>query len=296
MQFWSTLVTLGLLVIMFVATLVAGSRPLGLASRVSQPDDIMLCVGAPVTDPATAGFLSYFARQTSKFQSERIGLTSSNLRLVPLTRDYRYAGDVFLRYARLAALQRQNPLPPAQALELRDRVAEFSRPLEYVDYAASVDDVLALCMAGFPAGDDESQHRRTVVYLNDNSIRENGERRPALFNSELVTQMARSRGIQISVLDRFGTGDPAASEGLRAIAAASGGTFGTYDPAGSEADLAGGTDPALSAGLDRIRVQTPEVVAADAKTPAWTDRPNVFLIAGVALATLLCISLVVLRP
>jgi hypothetical protein len=149
-------------------------------------------------------------------------------------------------------------------------------------------------MAGFPTGDD-SQHRRTVIYLNDSSIRENGEQRPALFDTEQVTQTARSRGIQINVLDRFGTGDPAASERLRTVAAATGGTFGTYDPAGSDADLNGGTSPALSAGLDRIRVQAPEVVAPEAKTPTWTDRPNIVLIAGLALVSLLCISLAVLR-
>jgi hypothetical protein len=288
-QLWSTVVIILLLVGMFLAALVAGSRPLGASSRASEPDDIMLCVGAPVTDPATAGLLNYFARQSLSFDTQRIGLTSPSLRVVPLTRDYRYASDSFLRYARLADLQRHGPLPPPQATELKTRVSEFTRPLDYVDYARGVEDVLALCMAGFPG--EKSERRRSLIYLGDSSIRDADEKRSALFNAAQATQMAQAAGIQVNVLARSDASTAAAD--LGSIAAATGGTFDVYDPAGSTADLAGSTNPTLSAALDRIRAHPPEVVGAEQTT--LSDTPRLALIVAAALAVLLCMSLAVLR-
>lgn len=283
-QMWSTLVVLVLLVGIFLAAVVAGARPVGAVGRASAPQDVMLCVGGPVTDPATAGLLNYFARQTSRFDTQRIGLTSSSLRVVPMTRDYRYAGDSFLRYARLAELARQSPLTTAQEAELRSRAAEFDRPLDYVDYARSVEDVLALCLAGFPAG-GESERQRSLIYLGDSSIRPRGEQRPALFNAQQVTQMARDRGVQLNVVTSGG-------DSLRPVASGTGGSFRTYNSTGTEADLAGSTDPALSAALDEIRSRpTQSAVSAEAAG----DTPGAALVVGVILAALLCASLAVVR-
>jgi len=287
-QFWSALVVVVLLVGMFLAALVAGSRPVGNSGRASAPEDIMLCVAAPVTDPATAGLLNYFARHTSRFDTQRIGLTSSSLRVVPLTRDYRYASDSLLRYARLPELQQQDPLAPAQANELHTRTNEFSRPLDYADYARGVEDVLGLCMAGFPA-DDEANRRRSVIFLGDGSIRAADEQRPALFDAVQVTQMAQATGIRVNVLTSSD------SDSLRSVASASGGWFGTYNPAGTEADVSGGTDPALSAALDEIRSRPTQLSGTERDAAVSVDAPRAALMAGVALAALLSISLAVLR-
>ncbi|WP_421843935.1 hypothetical protein [Mycobacterium sp.] len=89
-QFWSMLITLVLLLAVFAAALLTTARPVGFsaASRNFEsvhPEDIMVCVGQPVTDPTTAGYLNYFARKASSYKTQRIGLTSPTLRVVPLT-------------------------------------------------------------------------------------------------------------------------------------------------------------------------------------------------------------------
>ena len=58
-QFWSMLITLILLVTTFGAALLTTARPVGFSSATRNfeavhPEDIMLCVGEPVTDPTTA--------------------------------------------------------------------------------------------------------------------------------------------------------------------------------------------------------------------------------------------------
>ena len=122
---------------MFGAATWAAARPTGASKDfdAAHPEDIMLCVGQPVTDAATAELLDYFARQAiTSPQAQRIGLTSVNRRLVPLTRDHQYAAARFGDYA--GAHQAQS--------------ASFAPPVPYTDYAASVNDVLALCLSGFP--------------------------------------------------------------------------------------------------------------------------------------------------
>ena len=49
--------------------------------------------------PPSAPSLRYFADQVNAFGTQRIGLTSPNRRVVPLTRDYQYAAAQFGRYA-----------------------------------------------------------------------------------------------------------------------------------------------------------------------------------------------------
>ncbi|HEX2284538.1 MAG TPA: hypothetical protein VHI10_06880, partial [Mycobacterium sp.] len=150
---WSMIATILLLVLLFSATVVTTARPSGwwwsLATS-DAPEDIMLCVGQPVTDQATGEFLSYFAQQSRTYGTQRIGLTSPNRRVVPLTRDYQYAAEKFGDLAELSAPQGQT---------MRNRIASFSPAVSYVDYAPSVADILSLCMTGFPSFESSSSHR-----------------------------------------------------------------------------------------------------------------------------------------
>ncbi len=286
LQFWSMLLMVVLLVILFLQALLTSSRPAAPRSlNATHPEDIMLCVAEPVTDPATAGFLSYFAQRTVNFDTQRIGLTSPSLRVVPLTRDYSYAADEFSGYAKLAALQRNvdanTPMTEAQSVELRAGVDKFSRPLDYLDYARSTQDVLALCMAGFPANEDKTDHRRSLIFLGPNDIRRPDEQRPALFSTQQIQDMAAAGGIQVNVITQADVPD------LHALAANTGGRVQTYDPAA----------PGIETALDEIRGAPPRAVVGDGNPivdRSW-DSPNVPLIGGIVVSALLCVSLAVLR-
>jgi hypothetical protein len=307
-QFFSVLITLMLLVATFAAALLTTSRPVGLSSASRNfeslhPEDIMLCVGEPVTDPTTAGFLNYFAQQVKTFDTQRIGLNSPTLRLVPLTRDYDYAADQFTRYGQLTGLQHDldtnKALPGPQADELRAGINNFSRSVSYVDYARSVQDILALCMTGFPSFEDKSTHRRSVIYLGYSSIRGADDTRPSLFSDQQVKDMATAAGIQINVITRSDVvnSTPQADDALAAIAAATGGHSAVYNPAGTAADTAAGTDPNLAGLLDKVRADPPAVLLPSGTliTRRSWDYPNVPLIASLMVAGLLCVSLAVLR-
>lgn len=295
LQFWSMLGLVALLVVLFLEALLASSRPAGFSfadydADAAHAEDIMLCVGEPVTDPATAGFLDYFAERVPHFDTQRIGLTSPSLRVVPLTRDYQFAADQFSRYAKLASLQQnldaKNPMPAVQMTELRAGIEDFSRPLRYVDYARSVEDVLALCMAGFPSSNDKAAHRRSLIYLGPSNIRDADEQRGALFSDQQLHDTAAAAGVQINVISRS---DARAATNLDAIAAGTGGRFETYDAAGAD-------DRQLVAMLDGIRAHPPAVVGAGATTITRPgDYPNVPLVAGVFVAALLCVALAVVR-
>lgn len=287
LQMWGLLVALVLLSTVFVAAILAGSRPMGTGSTSAdavQGEDVMLCVGQPVTDPATADFLNYFARQANTFDTERIGMTSTTLRVIPITRDYQYAVEQLGRYASLAALDAQansgEPMSAAQRAELRTGREEFSRSPDYSDYARSVEDVLALCMTGFPRFDNESPHPRSVIYLGPGEIRAADEQRASLFTAEQVDEMAAEAGVQINAISR-----PGATGNLRSITAGTGGEFTGYDPA------------ALTSTLDKIDTNPPQPSQTTATTVAGRslDSPNVALVCAVAIATLLCGALVVVR-
>jgi hypothetical protein len=282
LQFWSTLLMVVLLVILFLQALLTSSRPAGLRSfRAAQQQDIMLCVGAPVTDPATAELLNYFAQRTVNFNTERIGLTSASLRVVPLTRDYQYAADAFSRYAKLAALQRDvdanTPMVNGEAEELGSGVNDFSRPLNYVDYARSTPDVLALCLAGFPADEDRTSRGRSLIYLGPTDVRRPDEQRPSLFSAQQVGGIAAAGGVQVNVITQAFDPD------LHTLAAETGGSFKVNGLAGSGVDTL----------LDGIRAAPPRT--ADAAATADWDTPTVPLIGGIVVAVLLCISLAVVR-
>jgi hypothetical protein len=278
MRFLAMVITLALLLTVFCAAVLASARPTGWSwtSDDDVPQDIMLCVGAPVSDPATSQFLTYFAAKAKTFGTQRIGLTSPTRRVVPMTRDYQYAAGQFGTYARVA----QQPDDPV----MRTKAAGFSPTVSYIDYAPSIDDVLALCLTGFPSFEDKSTHRRSVIYLGPGSIRAPGETRPALFVSQRVTDMAAAAGAQINTVTTSPRGREA---GLRSIAEATGGQFFHYDA----------TDSALSADLDSIAERAPVAALPGGATVLGlhSDSPAIPLAIAVIASALLCVSLAVLR-
>jgi hypothetical protein len=308
LQFWAMLATLVLLVIMFGAALVTSSRPVGFSSasrnfEAVHPEDIMVCVGQPVTDPTTAGFLNYFSQQVKTFDTQRIGLTSPTLRVVPLTRDYEYAGTQFNRYADMASLQHQldttKSLPGPQANQLRAGINDFSRDVDYVDYARSVQDVLALCMTGFPSFEDKSTRRRSLIYLGYTNFRSSDESRPELFSDQQIKNMATQAGIQINVVARADIvkSPEQSNQALAQIASATGGRYSVYNPAGTAGDNPTGTDSTLAGLLDKIRDNPPNVVLPSGTiiTRRSWDYPNVPILCSLMAASLLFVSLAVLR-
>jgi hypothetical protein len=276
-RFLSMVVTIALLGLFFGAAVLASGRPSGWSWASATPDppqDIMLCIGEPVTDQATGELLTYFAGQARTYGTQRIGLTSQNRRIIPMTRDYQYVAG---KFNELAELSRR---PSERDAE---NVAAFSPAVSYVDYAASVEDVLALCMTGFPSFESKSSHRRSLIYLGPGQLRQPGEARPSLLTAEQVTDMARDAGIQINALS-----SSAQNAGmLPPIAKSTGGQFFSIDP----------RQPLMTGDLDAIRDNPPQATApADAAVTAlFGDSPTIPLIIAVVASTLLCLSLVVLR-
>ena len=280
----STVVAIVLLVLLFGAAVLASARPSGWwwsLDRSDAPEDIMLCVAEPVTDQATADFLGYFAQQVRTYGTQRVGLTSLNRRVVPMTRDYQYAAAKFDVSADLAGMQDDADLPPTQQAALRNAIAAFSAPVSYVDYAPSVADVLALCMTGFPNFETTSTHRRSMIYLGPGEIRLPDETRPSLYSDQQVTEMASKADIQINAL---ASSTPGA---LRSVVDSTGGHYFSIDPGHAE----------LGADLDVIRSHPPDSGEAGGATVTglFGDSPTIPLSVGVVIATLLCLSLVVLR-
>ena len=276
----ATAVTFMLLTLLFGATVLASARPVGTlwdTDDSTQRVDIMLCVGQPVTDAATGDFLTYFARQATTYGAERIGLTSPNRRVVPLTRDYQFAAGRFGDLAQAARAQAQaeaGTLAPGEAVALRARTEAFSTPVAYDDYAPTVADVLALCLTGFPGFPTEADTRRSLIYLGPGALRSPQDSRPSLFTDAQVTEMAQRAGVQIDAIATPGR----ETQALSATAAATGGQFFRFDAATLDADL------------DTIR-------AAPAPEPQSSrgDSPVVVLVAALALAGLLCVSLMAVR-
>ncbi|QZY46992.1 hypothetical protein [Mycolicibacterium austroafricanum] len=256
----AAVVALTLLILLFATSVLATARPGGTFwdADASEPrDDLMLCVGAPADDGATGRFLGYFARQATTYGSERIGLTSANRRLVPLTRDYQFAAG------RLAEFSRGGPAVP-----------QFTVPVEYDDYAPTVADILALCLTGFPGPGDT---RRSLIYLGPGTLRAPGDDRPSLFTDAQVTEMARHAGVQINAVATAGRDTGA----LSAATEATGGQFFRFDAAEVDGQL------------DAVRAEAPPAPSQGLDTRE--DSPAAVLVAALALAALLGVALPAVR-
>lgn len=203
----AAIVAIFLVTVAFAAAVLVTARPAGLPALAGQaatghPEDIMVCANGPVDAPAVGQTLSYFAEQIPTFGTERIGLSSANRRALPLTRDYEYAAAQFTNYARAA-----------DDAELAALVA----PVAYADYAPTVEDVLALCLTGFPSFEEPSRQRRSLIYVGPGGLGESPGT-PALFSADQVRDLATAAGVQINVLNT-GPADP----GLDALARDTGG-------------------------------------------------------------------------
>lgn len=265
----STVVTLVVLTVMLGAAAWAAARPTVVSNDfdAAHPEDIMLCVGQPVTDAATADFLDYFARQaTASPALQRIGLTSPNRRVVPLTRDHQYAAARFGEYAGGG---------PAQA-------ASFAPAVPYTDYAANVNDILALCLAGFPDTKQHTPHRRSVIYLGPSAFGAARESRAALFTDGAVQDLAKRASTQVNVIDTAPSPDSAALVTLTEQ------TGGQYVAAGPRT---------VTSALDEIRAHAPPARLADGTivTADYRDAPTVPLTIALFSAAVLSVALLVLR-
>lgn len=225
----AAVVTIVLLVVMFAASVIVAARPTGLPTAATRygggdPEDVMLCIGAPPTDPAVNAALGYFANEVGSFGTQRIGLTSSNRRVIPLTRDYQYAKQTLSDYTRPA--------------DQRGDVAAFSAAVSYVDYDTTVDDLLTLCLTGFPDFEKTAAQRRSVIYVGPDATPPGG---PALFTPDRLRELATAGGVQLNAVI---TGRDSGM--LSALASDTG---GRALPAG----------PSVTASLDDIRDHPPAV-------------------------------------
>ena len=260
----SMIIAMVLLVIVFAGTVIAASRPTGLPSAAGesssgQPEDIMLCVDGPVTDPAASAALRYFAERVKAFDTQRIGLTSPNRRVVPLTRDYQYAAAQLSTYS-------------------QPEHSGFVAPVSYVDYAEGAEDLLALCLTGFPSFDQQPAQRRSVIYVGPDAGGEPDEHRPALFTADRVKEMARAAGVQVNVIVTGADTDTLASLARD--------TGGRSFPADSD----------VTAHLADIRDNSPAALATDDTAPVKpAESPDVPLAVALLAALLLAAWPVVRR-
>lgn len=276
-RFLSMLVAVALIGVLLGASLLASARPSGWwwsSAPPAPPDDIMLCVGEPVTEPVTGAFLTHFADQARTYGTQRIGLTSPNRRVIPMTRDYQYVAG------RLGDLSQLSGDRPGSA---DITAASFNPAVSYVDYASTVEDILALCMTGFPDFDSRSSHRRSLIYLGSGQLRSADETRPSLLTAEQVSEMARNAGIQINALSTSSRNAGV----LPSIAKSSGGQYFSLD----------GRENQLGGDLDAIRAKPPTATApADESETSWFgDAPAVPLAVAVVASMLLSLSMMVLR-
>jgi hypothetical protein len=266
----AAVVTIALLVVMFACSIVVAARPSGSFTSARQldgedPEDVMLCVGAPVTDPAVGAALRYFTDHADDFTTERIGLTSPNRRVVPLTRDYQYVKETFSTYA--------------QPADQRGDVAAFFPAVSYSDYAESVEDELALCLTGFPEFDRTAAQRRSLIYVGPGQLRSSDDPRPALFTADRVKDVALAAGVQVNVLV---TGPDSTS--LAALA---------RDTGGQEFSA----DSGVAARLTEVRDHPPRASSSDGRDPDGrsTESPDVPLVVALLAAAMLAAWPVVQR-
>jgi hypothetical protein len=253
----TTAATLTLLAVALGCAVIAGARPTGLPTAAQdvesgQPEDVMVCAGAPADDPAMAAAMRFFAGHVATSGTQRFGLTAPNRRVIPLTRDNQFASARFGEYA---------------------GAPEFAPAVRYSDYAEGADDLLALCLTGFPDFEEPAAQRRSIIYVGPGDLRPPGDPRPALFDADRVRAMAQAAGAQVNVLLTGPGGDE-----LETLARDTG---GRSFPA--EADVAGA--------LEEIRANPPPPTpdAAETVRAAAPDSPDIPL--TVALLAMVGLSL-----
>lgn len=290
--------------IAFLGGLAAAARPTKLASAndgydAAHPRDIMLCVGQPVSDPTTADFLNYWADEAKASTNTSFGITSQNLRALPMTRDNGFAEQRMRYFAGLAGIQQRldthQDVTVEQKLELSAGMDAFARRVTYADYAPSLEDTLAMCLEGF--GPSSGAHRRQVVYIGYTKFRSDDEKRPSLFDRSQVLAIAQREGIQINAISRADVEQisDAGNESLRALTSATKGHFALYNPAGTGA--ADGANEILDGDLDTIddNPPAPRYLGITQTTKRYFDDPTVPLTIAVVAALALSVGLGVLR-
>lgn len=236
----TTVAAIVLLLVAFVASVLVAARPTGLPSWVrsaqsSAPEDIMVCVGGPQNSPGVTATLKYFADRITTFGTQRIGLTSANRRIVPLTRDYQYAAARFADYAQ----------PQGSS--------SLVAPVAYADYTSSVEDVVAMCLTGLPPFDRTADERRSLIYVGP----QDSSAGPAsLFTADGVADLAHKAGVQVNVLTTGAAAGPMAE-----LAHATGGQ-------------AFSADSDVTAHLDQIR-KHPPAAPSGAGAARSTESPEI---------------------
>lgn len=271
----ATVAALVLLSVGFGCAVVAAARPTGLPTTgrdaaSGQPEDVMLCAGAPADDPALTATMRYFAGHVNEFDTQRIGLTSANRRVIPLTRDHQYAATRFAQYG-----------APVTPQDVAVRQADFAPTATYSDYAQTVDDLLALCLTGFPQFEETGAQRRSVIYVGPAQLPAgDGASLPSLFDADRVRELAEAAGAQVNVLVTGGGG-----EQLEALAGATGGRFLSAD-----SDVVG----PLGEVRDNPPPATPDI--GPTVTAAVPESPDLPVVAALlAVAALSVIGVVVRR-
>lgn len=281
-----------------LCAIIATARPVSAQATAAEinrahPEDIMLCMEDDPASHDASVLLSYFRDRAAAFETQRLGLTSRTVRVIPLTRDYPYLQEQLGRYAGLERLKSEQKPTPEAAATLQRAQHEFGRTVNYSDYKLTVNDALALCMKGFPGLGKASDSRRSVIYLGPAA----GSGTP-IYSDAALSALAESSGVQLNVLTRT-TRD--ASGALSGIVSASGGRFVSYvaaDPkSGNSAAQQEAMDAALRNHLDDIRSHPPTLTRSDGTilVEQVRDRPNTVLIVGLALVIVFAISLAGVR-
>jgi hypothetical protein len=247
----SAVIAIALLTVTFGASVIAAARPTDLPTTARQsegiePEDIMLCMDGPPTDPAIRATLRYFAERVTGFTTQRIGLTSANRRIVPMTRDYQYAAAQFNDFA--------------AASDQPGDDARWAPAVSYVNYAGGLEDVLAMCVTGFPSFDQEAAQRRSLIYVGPGSPRAPGETRPTLFSADTVRGLVGAGDVQVNVL-MTGSGDGT----LEGLARETGGrSFSADSNAGADLSEIRDNPPPQRASVEvGVRaVETPDIPLA----------------------------------
>jgi hypothetical protein len=257
----ATVTMIVLLLVAFVASVLVAARPTGLPSwsrnaQSAAPEDVMVCIGGPQHSPGVAATLNYFADRITTFGTQRIGLTSANRRVVPLTRDYQYAAAQFADYAQPEGSPR------------------LVAPVSYADYTQSVEDVLALCLTGFPSFDRKTDQRRSLVYVGPQASPSGSA--PALFSADRVAELATTAGVQVNVLTTGATTGPMA------------------DLARDTGGQAYSADSDVTAHLERIHRNPPPAPSA-AGAARSTESPEIPLLVALGAVVIVAIILVIRR-